>query len=302
MKSDLSISQPQYAKGFILVLFAAFCYGLQPYFAHQAYQAGADPVGLLLARFTLAAGLMLLWLKKRKLRLPAGRPFAQTLLIGIGYAVAAMGYYRASHSTSVSLAVILLFSFPVFVTLFSIFFLKEQTNWRKMLSLLLASAGVMLATGMDFHGDLEGVLWALFAALSYGAAILYGTHKMSSQSPLVSATVILAGGAITLALIGLLQGAAWPQTVAGWGATLGLALFATLLPLAAFVGGSPHIGASNASTLSMLEPIVAVSIAVLLIGERFSSAMLWGGALVVIAATMLSSSQRQPTACQRIAE
>ena len=43
-----------HARGFCLVLLAAFCYGLQPLFAQYAYAGGADPVGLLLARFTLA--------------------------------------------------------------------------------------------------------------------------------------------------------------------------------------------------------------------------------------------------------
>ena len=47
-----------HARGFCLVLLAAFCYGLQPLFAQYAYAGGADPVGLLLARFTLAAVIL----------------------------------------------------------------------------------------------------------------------------------------------------------------------------------------------------------------------------------------------------
>lgn len=162
-----------------------------------------------------------------------------------------------------------------------------------MLSLLLASGGVVLATGMDFHGDLNGIFWALFAAISYGSAILYGTHKVSPQNPMASAAVILIGCAITVLLASLFQGVTWPQTLTGWGATLGLALFATILPIATFISGSPHIGASNASTLSTLEPIVAVAIAVMLIGENLNHAMLAGGSMVVIAAIILSKNKIQ---------
>ncbi len=285
--------QQEYLKGFALVLLAAFSYGIQPFFAHFAYQAGADPVGLLLIRFTLAAGIMLLWLKKRAVALPASAAFARTLLIGIGYACAALGYYSASHTTSVSLAVILMFLFPAFVTLWSILFLAEKSSLLKIFSLLLASAGVVLASGMDFRGDLTGVLWALFAAVSYGSAILYGTHRVSPEKPLASAGVILIGGALMFSVAALIQGASWPQTTTGWLATLGLALFATILPIASFISGSPRIGASDAATLSTLEPVVAVVIAVMLIGEELSQPMLWGGVMVIIAAVLLSNSGRR---------
>ncbi|OMH36261.1 DMT family transporter [Motiliproteus sp. MSK22-1] len=284
--------QQEYTRGFILVLLAAFSYGLQPFFAYFAYQAGADPIGLLFARFSLAAILLLLWLKKRKISLPTPKLFAQTLLIGIGYAGAALGYYSASHSASVSLAVILMFSFPAFVTLYSILFLAEKSSWSKIFSLVLASSGVLLATGMDFHGDMAGIFWALFAALSYGSAILYGTHKVPPQNPMASAGVILVGGAVTFSVALMLQGADWPQSASGWFAILGLALFATILPIATFISGSPRIGASDAATLSTLEPIVAVAIAVILIEESLSLTMLTGGTMVIIAAVILSKGKR----------
>lgn len=291
-----SISSDQYSKGFVLVLVSALCYGLQPFFAYFAYADGADPIGLLVARFSLASGIMLLWLKKSPVSLPGAGQFFRTMLIGVGYAGAAIGYYNASHSVSFSLAIILMFSFPAFVTLFSILFLREALCWKKMCSLILASGGVVLATGMSFKGDLNGVLWALFAALSYGAAILYGTHKVPSSGSLISAAIILLGGMLTVLCVSLFQGVTWPQTIVGWSAVAGLALFATILPIATFICGSPHIGASRASTLSTLEPLVAITIAVLLIGESLSSTMLIGGVLVVIAAVLLASNGERKSA------
>ena len=290
MESTAQVLRPEYRKGFLLVLISAFAYGLQPFFAYFAYQDGADPIGLLLARFSLASVIMLLWLKKRRTPLPDKGHIGSTMLIGVGYAAAALGYYSASYSTSASLAVILMFSFPAFVTLFSILFLNERASVLKLLSLVLASGGVLLASGMDFRGDLSGMFWALFAAISYGSAILYGSHKVSPQNPMTSAGVILIGGASTFAIAALVQGASWPQSSDGWFAILGLALFATIVPIATFISGSPRIGASDASTLSLLEPVVAVVIAVMLIGENLSQSMLWGGSMVIIAALMLSKS------------
>ncbi|WP_044872886.1 DMT family transporter [Pseudomonas sp. LFM046] len=277
-----------HARGFCLVLLAAFCYGLQPLFAQYAYAGGADPVGLLLARFTLAAAVLLLILRGRGIGLPKGRLARQNLLLGVGYGLAALGYYSACHSTSVSLAIILVYSFPAFVTVVSILCLGERLSIFKLASLVLALGGVLMATGLSLSGVSMGALWALFAAVCYGASIIYGTHRITHENPLASAAMLLLGCALTFAVAALLQGAALPSTASAWWATLGLAVFATLVPVAAFLAGSPQIGPSTAATLSTVEPVVAVTIAVLLMGEAFTYAMFLGGVMVMLAAVFLA--------------
>ena len=279
-----------YTRGLLLVSLSAVAYGLQPLFAQYAYAGGADPVGLLLVRFLIAASILLLFLRLRGIALPSWKLTRQNLLLGVGYGLASLGYYSASHSISVSLAVILMFSFPAFVTVLSIVYLGERTSALKLLSLVLALAGVLLATGLSFRGEI--VLWALFAALSYGASIIYGTHRIRHVQPLASAAIVLLGCALTFAVAALYWGAQLPSGGPAWCSTLGLALFATILPVAAFLAGSPHIGASSAATLSTLEPAVAVTIAVLLIGEPISGGMLGGGLLVVAAAIILAQQSR----------
>jgi drug/metabolite transporter (DMT)-like permease len=281
-----------YRNGFMLVVIAAISYGLQPFFAYFAYMDGANPVGLLIARFIIAAIVMLCFLKIKKIRLPRNKPLLQSMLIGVGYAGAALGYYNASHTTSVSLAVILMFSFPAFVTLYSILFLRESATVGRMVSMILAMFGVILAAGIELRGDLKGILWALFAAISYGTAIIYGSHSVKSDSPLASACTVLFGCVLTLAIAGLFQHISLPQSASGWSATLGLALFATILPIATFISGSPRIGAANASTLSTLEPVVAVLIAVSLIGEQLNLSIYIGGLMVLTAAFLLSREPR----------
>ena len=280
-----------YVKGFLLVLVSACGYGLQPLFTHVAYSDGASPVGLLVLRFAAAAAIMLIWLRLRRLPVPPLHHNLQYLLVGIGYSGAALGYYNASHSMSVSLAVILLFSFPAFVILFSIFFLKEKATGKKLLSVTLAIGGVMIAVGIDIQGDSQGILWALFAALSYGAAILYGSHRASPSYPLQSACTVLIGCLISCLIASALQTTHWPQSEFGWLSIIGLALFATILPIATFIAGSPKIGASDASTISTMEPVVAVAIALILIGEQLTTGTYIGGLMVITAVIILSRSK-----------
>jgi len=281
-------SDNTYLKGYLLVLAAAFSYGLQPYFAFFAYSDGATPIGLLLARFCLANLMLLLWLRIKKIALPRGKEFGQYLLIGLGYAGAALGYYTASQSSSISLAVILMFSFPAFVGLYSMFVLKQSIKPIRICAMLLAFCGVLLAAGNNFQGDISGVVWALFAAISYGSAIIYGAHKPNTTQPLAAAWVILLGGVGTFICAGLMQDVSLPQSLTGWTAVVGLALFATIVPIVCFISGSPSIGAANAATLSNLEPVVAIAIAVLLVGESLTWSTVLGGVLVLIAASALA--------------
>ena len=161
-----------HSRGFLLVLLAAFCYGLQPLFASFAYAGGANPIGLLLARFSIAAAVLLALLHRQRIGLPSLRLVRQNLLLGVGYGLAALGYYSASRASSVSLAIILVYSFPAFVTLVSIAWLGERTSLLKLFSLLLALGGVALATGLSLAGASIGALWALFAAMAYTSELV----------------------------------------------------------------------------------------------------------------------------------
>ncbi|MBB4865776.1 drug/metabolite transporter (DMT)-like permease [Pseudomonas nitritireducens] len=277
-----------HSQGFFLVLLAAFCYGLQPLFASFAYAGGANPVGLLLARFAIAAALLLMGLQYRRIRLPGARLIRQNLILGVGYGLAALGYYSAARASSVSLAVILMYSFPAIVTAVSIAWLGERTSALKLIALLLALGGVTLATGLSLKGLSVGALWALFAAMAYGSAIIYGTRRIRHDHPLASAAVVLLGCAATFAVAALTEEARFPATGQAWLATAGLALFATVIPVAAFLAGSPAVGPSTAATLSTLEPLVAVAIAVWLMGEQLTLGMLGGGLMVLLAAVCLA--------------
>ncbi len=289
------LSSGDYLQGYLLVIVAAVSYGLQPLFAFQAYADDATPLGLLLCRYIIAFVLLLTWLRWRNIALPRGKAFGQYLIIGIGYGCAALGYYTASQSTSVSMAVIVMFSFPAFITLYSMVILKDPPRTSRLLSMVMGLAGVVLAAGSDFQGDLSGIGWALFAALSYGASIIYGSHNAVSKQPLADSCVIMFGGAVIFCiailgstLLGTGIPVSLPSGASSWLATVGLAGFATLLPAICFISGSPKTGAANAATISTLEPVVAISIAVLMIGESLPVATLLGGVLVLAAAITLA--------------
>ncbi|MCV6588661.1 MAG: DMT family transporter [Marinobacterium sp.] len=289
---DLSSS---HRKGLLLVLISAIAYGCQPLFASQAYSNGVNPAGLLLSRFLLASLMLWSWLYWRKTPLPTLRQLGPALLTGAGYGGAALGYYNAIHSSSVSLAVVLMFSFPAFVVVLSALLLKTPLTRTRLVALALALGGVVLASGHDMQGDITGISWALFAALSYGSAILYGSHKLPARGSLSSAAVIMLGCIIPFLMALPWHPPQWPSNSEGWQAVAALALFCTIVPIATFIAGAAITGAGDAATLSTLEPVVAVILAVTLLGEPLHNATLAGGLMVVLAALMLAGKPATAT-------
>ncbi len=74
---------------------------------------------------------------------------------------------------------------------------------------------------------------------------------------------------------------------AGWAGVAGVALISTVVAASAFLMGIERVGASTASIVSTLEPVVTVSLAAVFFAERLSAVQLAGGALVLSGVVLL---------------
>jgi len=78
----------------------------------------------------------------------------------------------------------------------------------------------------------------------------------------------------------------------GWLDIAGIVIVSTVLPVITFLLGLERVGAATASIVSCFEPVVTVSLAMLLYGERLGPAQLAGGALVLSAVILLQAKVR----------
>ncbi|WP_286880180.1 DMT family transporter, partial [Cupriavidus sp. UBA2526] len=75
-----------------------------------------------------------------------------------------------------------------------------------------------------------------------------------------------------------------PQFLAsagGWLALVAIALVSTVLAILTFFAGLQRLGASKASMLSTLEPVVTVVLAAVLLGEHIGPTQAVGGGLIL---------------------
>jgi drug/metabolite transporter (DMT)-like permease len=278
--------------GVIACLASAAAFGAMGVFGKLAYDEGATVGTLLATRFVLAAALFWLVLawsgRAGSLRSLTARDAGLALALGaVGYGAQAGGYFAALERLDASLLSLLVYTFPVMVTVTAIALGREPASRRTAGALVLASAGLVLV----LVGAAAGALDALGTALGLGAAVVYSAYILISQGvaermgPLALGTLVCTGAAATLTLTGLAGGDLDPGGVSATGFLwlAGLALVSTVGAIALFFAGLRRVGPAAASILSTLEPVVTVALAFAIFGESLGPAQLAGGALVLLA-------------------
>jgi drug/metabolite transporter (DMT)-like permease len=218
----------------------------------------------------------------RSLLLPR-RTIVTTIGFGICILVMSFGYLSSVFYISVSLAVLLLYTFPLMVGIASPLLGRERMTWIKALCLLGAFAGLLVASSQGLGTlDWRGIAFALAAAGSLAFIALFGGSAMSRAHPFVmnawmNLWVLLAVGAY----LSLGGGPQFPQAAIGWLATLAVCACYTLGILFLFLGLMLVSPAQSALTMN-LEPLFSTIAAILLLHEAVAPRQWIGMAMLLI--------------------
>jgi drug/metabolite transporter (DMT)-like permease len=290
--------------GALFCLASAAGFGAMGVFGKLAYDAGATVSTLLAIRFGLAAAV--LWLvvlgTKRlpELRALPRRDVGAALALGaVGYSAQAGGYFAALQRLDPSLLGLLLYTFPVMVTVAAVALGRERASRRTATALALSCAGIVLVLA----GAAGGALDPLGTALGLGAAVVYSAYILISEGvaarvgALALSTLVCTGAAATLTLAGLAGGGLdlGKLSTEGFGWIAAIALVSTVGAVGLFFAGLARVGPSAASILSTLEPVVTVALAFAAFGSSLGPAQLAGGALVLAAAVVVQAGRGQRT-------
>jgi len=281
-----------------LVLLSAAGFGSSAVFAKAAYASGLNPSTMLALRFLIAAALLLPLVWLGGWRLPRGRLLAGYMLMGLMYTAQSQGYFTALLYASSGLCAMMLYVYPVLVTVLALLLGWEKLDRRMLVLMVLAVAGMGVTLGGKLQGQPIGIALALMAAGVYAVYILFGNSLSKSAEnihPLAACVVILGTAGVANTGMALWQGIALPGTATGWLAVCAIALFSTAVAIAAFFAGVAQIGAAKASIISTFEPVVTMAFGVGMLGEKVSGTQLLGG-LMVLAAVILLAQRPAPKA------
>ncbi|WP_035881772.1 DMT family transporter [Cupriavidus metallidurans] len=272
--------------GVLLIALSASAFGAMAIFARFAYAAGADVYGLLAVRFLLAAIAMGFVMRARGISLPPWRRvLALAAMGGIGYVSQSYCFFTALNYAQASLVALLLYLYPLFVTILAAVFLKEHLTTSTVIALVLCSVGAGLTVGGG-EGSSLGIALGVAAAVIYSIYIVVGARVTAGVNAIATTTVICTAAALVYVTLGFLRAGAgvppqFPASAGGWLALVAIALVSTVLAILTFFAGLQRLGASKASMLSTLEPVVTVVLAAVLLGEHIGPTQAAGGGLIL---------------------
>jgi len=293
------------------VLFSAACFGAMAIFGKLAFAAGVTTETLVVLRFSFAAlllGALLLLRPALRRHEPADpRPLLPAVLVALGlgafgYAVQASLYFAALERLDAPLVALVLYTFPVMVTVGAVLLGRERFTAMRVLALATATVGTVLvlagAGGLGF--DTIGVLLAFGAAVTYTVYILVSDTVLHRLPPVVLTTLVMTGAAAATGVRALFSGGAGVSFgAAGWFWIACIVVVSTVLAVLAFFAGMKRTGASTTSILSTFEPVVSAALAAAVLGEVLTPVQLLGALLVLAAAVIV---QLRPRRADRTAE
>jgi drug/metabolite transporter (DMT)-like permease len=285
--------------GLLLCLISGASFGAMAIFAKLAYDDGASVIATLSARFLLAASVFWVIVAVRGTLRGKGIPRASLLaalaLGGIGYSTQAGLFFGALERIDASLASLLLYAYPAFVTVGAILIGRERPDARKVCALVAASGGVMLvllgAGGADL--DALGAAMALGSGIAYAGFLLCSDRLLGRLDPLVLSALVTTGAGV-VTTIGAVATDRSPTALSlpafGW--IVCIALISTVVAVGTAYAGMQRVGPSTASILFTTEPVVTVALAALAFGESLAAVQLLGGAFVLSAVLLLATQRR----------
>ncbi|TMF58989.1 MAG: EamA/RhaT family transporter [Chloroflexi bacterium] len=278
------------ATGVALVIGSACCFGTLGVFGKLAYRLGLTTPQLLSYRFGLAA--ILLWVAAMILRqgLPPRRSLVGLALMGgAGYVGQSGSYFSALHFIPASTNALLLYTFPVVVTLLATVLFHEPLGWLKLGAVGLAFLGTVLVVEAQLRAAAPiGIALGLGSAAFYSGYILYGSRLLPGLPPVSATAMIMTSAAVVWTAYATING----QLAVDWTPPrlLLIASFAvvgTTIPVLTFILGLRLLGPSRAAILSTFEPASTVLLAVIILGESANPIQYVGGALILASVVLL---------------
>lgn len=299
----LSMSERRIAT--LQILLSGFLFGFLGIWGKWAFSLGITPGELLGVRFSLASLMLFCYLFWRNHKLPLKFPWLSAfhlvlcLLLGIlGYAVFASCYFIALKGLSASMTVLLLYLYPVFVAIGARIFLSEHLGRSGLAAVFLAAIGLVFLVWGDFSVQNSiGFIAGLISAIVYSIYILVSRKYLYNIDAITSACWMQFGTGVTLLALNFSSFSRLHEVIViAWQPIIGISVFSTVFSMVLFLQGLKKLTSAEASVLNTSEPITAIFMASLLLGESLSMIQIVGGVFVIVAMIIIArQNNNSPT-------
>ena len=288
--------------GLFLGLMAAVCYGFIPLFTKELQ---APAVGLPLSsstilfyRFGIASLILaaIMFVRRESFRITYAEfvRLVQLAFLSNGAALFLISGYRYYSSSGV--ATTLHFTYPILTALIMMIFFRERSRLSTWMAIGLSIAGVALLSGVGGGAQWLGIVLEIISALCFALYLIRVNRSRVSQMPVVKLTFyVMAFGALMFAAFIAYERAdfdisahyALVPSASGWLNLCLLSVICTVVTNLALVYATQNVGPTVASILGVLEPLTALVLGILFLGEELTPSMAAGIGLILPAVLII---------------
>jgi drug/metabolite transporter (DMT)-like permease len=309
---QLQTSHRQPLRGYLYIASAAFLWGVAANLGRAAFTGRLLPQGqtlrpidpLILSQsrttfsFAVLLFALLLFRGPKSLRLPTSDLLRMFVLGVFGVAASNYLYYLSIQRTNVATAIILQYTAPVWVLLYTIARGLQKPTLQRIAAVALAVSGITLVIGIfssgGFRLDTIGVMAALAAAFSFAFYNIGGHSILARYDRWMVLLYVILGASLFWTIVNppwKIVAAHYSETQ--WLFLLVFSLVSVLAPFSFYFAGLQHLEPTRAIVVSCLEPVFSIVIAVIALGELMRPLQTLGIVLVLTAIVIVQLPDRK---------
>lgn len=244
---------------------------------------------LALYRAILAALLIAVFLLGTRQKIPVQemkQELPLLLLSGVAMGFNWILLFQAYKYTTVSVATLSYYFAPVIVTVACPLLFQEKMSAKQWICFLMSTLGIVLITGLgelSAEGQhLLGIMFGLGAACLYAAVVLLNKFIQKVEGIHRTFLQFLAAILVLIPYVGFTSGITLSDLDGkGWICLLVVGLIHTGVTYCLYFSALKELSGQKAAILSYIDPLVAVLVSVLILGEPMSAMQAAGGALIL---------------------
>ena len=278
-------------------------FGFSPLFSLGLLAAGLSGFDVLSYRW-LIAGLVLMiyaFFKKKSLRINSFSEGWKIAILSILRSITSITLLIGYANISSGIASTINFMYPVIVTICMMLFFGEKRSFMDIVAILVSIFGVyLLASGdsimVEGGNTRVGLICSLISAFSFAAYYIAMKQMRADKIEVVKFTtwVMLLSALYFIVCAFIFEGKITMITGGkNWLNILGLGLWATLVSNITGVKAIRRIGPTHTSILGALQPVTAVILGVLFLGEHLYIRSCIGITLILAAVSVVVMHQKK---------
>lgn len=284
---------------FIYIVLACVFWGTSGIFVNYVAPFGLSSMQMTFVRalvFMSCLGIFILIKDKRLFKANKTQLFL-FFLGGLSFFLTATFYFLSMQLTSISTAVVLMYTAPIFVMIYSVSFMGEDFNFKKGISVALMLIGCALVSGIigGLKFDLFGIIIGFMSGISYSIYNIVTKMQMNKKAHPITANFYCFLSAIIIGLF-IAKPFEIPAMLSvnpGYRILLVIlmGICTCVLPYLFYTLGLKEIDAGTATSLGILEPMAATLFSVIIFKEKLDIFSILGILLILGAVFLLSRAE-----------